>query len=104
MSFKSQIVAGQAWIAGATFLGLIVTWGITIIVMRILSPADYGLLAMVSLFVAFLSLMSTSSLGAAVQDVSRRGRTLALVELLEQGRVTETPTITAAQHAPGRGR
>jgi len=44
-------MVGLGWIAGANFFGQVITWGITIVVMRILSPADYGLLAMATVFV-----------------------------------------------------
>lgn len=66
MNFKSKVVVGLGWIAGGNFLGQIITWGITIVVMRILSPADYGLLAMASVFVSFLGLMATAGLGPAI--------------------------------------
>lgn len=59
-------MSGLGWVAGSNFLGQIITWGITIVVMRVLSPADYGLLAMASVFVAFLALMSSAGLGPAI--------------------------------------
>jgi teichuronic acid exporter len=70
MSIKSKIISGLGWTAGASFLGQLVTWGITIVVMRILSPADYGLLAMSSVFVAFLSMMAAAGLGPAIIQAS----------------------------------
>lgn len=66
MNFKSKIVAGVGWTAGANFAGQIVTWAITIVVMRLLSPGDYGLLAMASIFVAFLAMMAAAGLGPAI--------------------------------------
>jgi len=66
MNLKTRVMVGLGWIAGANFFGQVITWGITIVVMRILSPADYGLLAMATVFVAFLSLMSTAGLGPAI--------------------------------------
>lgn len=44
----------------------VITWAITLIVIRLLSPADYGLLAMAAVFVSFLSMFSEFGLGAAV--------------------------------------
>lgn len=52
--------------ASAKLLGQTITWGITILVMRMLSPTDYGLMAMASVFLAFLMLMSEIGLGPAV--------------------------------------
>lgn len=66
MNLKTKVVTGLGWIAGANFLGQIITWAITIVVMRILSPADYGLLAMSSVFVAFLAMMASAGLGPAI--------------------------------------
>lgn len=73
MNFKSEVVLGLGWIAGTNFLGQIITWGITIVVMRILSPADYGLLAMASVFVSFLALMATAGLGPAIIQTKELG-------------------------------
>lgn len=70
MSFRSQILSGLAWIASARLLGQLVTWSITIVVMRILTPADYGLLAMATVLVGFLAMMAQFGAGAAaVQSV-----------------------------------
>lgn len=42
------------------------TWAITLVVIRLLTPADYGLLAMATVFVAFLAMFSELGLGAAI--------------------------------------
>lgn len=63
-------MVGLGWTAGSNLLGQIITWIITIVVMRILSPSDYGLLAMASIFVAFLSLMASAGLGPAIVQAS----------------------------------
>jgi len=48
----------------------LITWAITLVVIRLLSPSDYGLLAMAAVFVAFLSMLSDLGLGQAlVQSV-----------------------------------
>lgn len=70
MSFVSKVAVGLGWMAGANFLSQVVTWAITIVVMRILSPSDYGLLAMASVFVALLSMMATAGLGPAIVQAS----------------------------------
>lgn len=44
----------------------IVTWAITLVVIRLLKPADYGLLAMATVFIAFLTMFSEFGLGAAL--------------------------------------
>lgn len=72
MSVRAQVLSGLKWTAGAKLGGQIITWGITIFVMRLLSPEDYGLQAMASVFVAFLLMMAEFGLGPALvqtQDV-----------------------------------
>lgn len=44
----------------------VITWSITLVVIRLLTPADYGLLAMAMVFVSFLAMFSELGLGAAV--------------------------------------
>src|SRR4051794_1165482 len=66
MSFRSQIVAGFFWTAGGRLLSQVFSWVITIIVMRLLSPADYGLLAIATFFVGLFGLIGEAGLGAAV--------------------------------------
>jgi teichuronic acid exporter len=54
------------WAAGATAIGQIVTWAMTILVIRLLSPSDYGLMAMAMVFVSFLMIINELGLGAAL--------------------------------------
>jgi O-antigen/teichoic acid export membrane protein len=66
MKFKNEIVRGLKWTAGAKFGSQLITWGITIFVMRLLAPADYGLLAMASVFFALLGMFAEIGLGPAL--------------------------------------
>ena len=66
MRFGSRILAGLGWTAGTRFLAQLVAWAVSIVVMRILSPTDYGLLAMATVLIAFLDLFSELGLGWAV--------------------------------------
>ncbi|MEX2617122.1 MAG: lipopolysaccharide biosynthesis protein [Alphaproteobacteria bacterium] len=43
-----------------------VTWGTTLIVIRILTPEDYGLIALSAAFISFFTLVSESGLGPAL--------------------------------------
>jgi len=65
MTLRADTLSGLRWVAGAKLLGQVVTWGITIVVMRILSPEDYGVLAMATVLVAFLAMMAQFGVGAA---------------------------------------
>jgi O-antigen/teichoic acid export membrane protein len=66
MSFTSRIVAGLGWTAGGRFLGQLVAWGVSIFVIRILNPEDYGLMAMATVLTAFAALFAELGLGWAV--------------------------------------
>ena len=66
MSLRSQALSGLRWTVSVRLLSQLVTWVITLAVIRLLTPADYGLLAMATVFVAFLSMFSELGLGAAI--------------------------------------
>ena len=57
------------WAGGGRVLGQVFTWAITIVVIRLLSPSDYGLLAMATVFVSFLHLLAEAGLGYAIVQV-----------------------------------
>ncbi len=66
MDLRKKVLVGLSWSAGARLLSQIFTWTITIIVMRLLIPGDYGLMAMAGFFINFLTLMNELGLGAAL--------------------------------------
>ncbi len=66
MSLKTKVMHGFGWLAGANFVGQLLTWVMTIVIMRLLSPSDYGLLAMASIFVALLAMLAAAGLGPAI--------------------------------------
>lgn len=66
MSLRSQALSGFRWTVSVRLMSQLVTWVITLVVIRLLTPADYGLLAMATVFVAFLAMFSELGLGAAI--------------------------------------
>ncbi len=54
------------WSASARLLGQVFSWSITILVIRLLSPADYGLMAMGVVLVSFAFLLNTVGLDAVL--------------------------------------
>lgn len=66
MSFRQTVVSGLYWSAGGRLAAQAVSWAITIVVIRVLSPEDYGLLAMATVFVEFFAMMSQFGVGQAV--------------------------------------
>ena len=65
-SLKNKVVSGVLWSGGTKAVAQIITWTITIFVVRILSPDDYGLMGMAVLFTGFFMLFSDVGLGAAI--------------------------------------
>jgi O-antigen/teichoic acid export membrane protein len=66
MTLREQALSGFRWNASTRLVSQMITWAITLIVIRILTPEDYGLLAMATVFVVFLAAFSEFGLGAAV--------------------------------------
>src|SRR5665647_184336 len=66
MNLRSQALSGLRWTASVRLVSQVITWAITLVVIRLLTPADYGLLAMATVFVSFLAMFSELGLGAAL--------------------------------------
>ena len=65
-TLKQEVLSGLRWSAGLRFFGQLLTWVITIIIMRALSPQDYGLMGMAGVFIVFLTMVNELGLGAAL--------------------------------------
>lgn len=77
MTLRAQALSGFRWTASVRLLSQVIKWAITIFVIRLLSPADYGLLAMATVFIEFLFMFSEFGLGPAlVQKTNLDERTL----------------------------
>lgn len=66
MNLRAAVVRGFLWVGTGNFIGQIISWVSTIIVIRLLSPSDYGLMAMCTSFVGFLAMMSELGIGASI--------------------------------------
>ena len=58
MSVKTQVVKAVRWTAAGRVASQVVTWGITLYVIRILSPEDYGLMSMAMALIGFCLLVN----------------------------------------------
>lgn len=63
---KQKALTALLWSGGTRAVTQVLTWGITIVVIRLLTPEDYGLIAMAMVFVNLLTLMAEAGLGAAL--------------------------------------
>ena len=63
---RKQVVSSLAWLATARLSGQLITWTSTIVVMRLLAPADYGLVAMAMVPIGLIQLMEALGMGSAL--------------------------------------
>ena len=66
LSLKSRVVNAAFWLGITKLLGQVLSWILTIYVVRLLSPEDYGLMGMASIFIAFIILFNELGLGSAI--------------------------------------
>ena len=75
MSFKNKIVKGISWSAAERFLNQFFQIFMTIILARILSPSDFGIIAIVLVFTSISQALIDSGLSNALIQKSRRDQT-----------------------------
>ena len=66
---------GVAWTGAATWIAQAFTWISTLIVVRLLTPDDYGLVALAAVYLGLVTLLSEFGIGTAVitlRDLTRR--------------------------------
>lgn len=66
MELRTEVLSGVRWLAITRFSTQLISWASTIIVMRLLQPDDYGLMAMAGVFIALCMLLQEMGLGAAI--------------------------------------
>jgi teichuronic acid exporter len=66
MSLTKQVVHSLKWTAVLRTLAQAVSWSVTLIVMRLLNPDDYGLMTVAMVGVGVMSLIAELGLGAAL--------------------------------------
>jgi O-antigen/teichoic acid export membrane protein len=57
-AFGRRVRSAVIWRSGSQILAQIITWGSTLLVIRLLDPADYGLFAMTQVVLAFLAFLN----------------------------------------------
>lgn len=66
MATVDQIVRSVAWVSGAKVVAQIVGIGVSMVIARLLSPSDFGLMTMIAAFTGFVALFGELGLGAAL--------------------------------------
>lgn len=63
---RQQAVRGTLWLGGSRAITQVVTWLITLFVVRLLSPSEYGLFGFATLVTGIADLIAELGLGAAI--------------------------------------
>ncbi len=78
MSIERQAISGLKWTASSKFVTQAFAWVVTLVVVRLLSPADYGLMAMAAVVIGVSTAIADLGLDSAiVRARSRRTDELA---------------------------
>jgi O-antigen/teichoic acid export membrane protein len=108
-SLKQQALSGVRWLVSARVLVQLITWPSTIIVMRLLNPRDYGLVAVSSVLIEFVSMFADPGLAAGLvqaqvlpDETSRAASALiAMLNVVLVGMLLlAAPSIAAWYHEP----
>jgi O-antigen/teichoic acid export membrane protein len=65
-SLREQVRSAVIWRSGTQIVGQIITWASTFLVIRILSPSDYGLFAMTQVVLVLLNMLNGYGLASAL--------------------------------------
>src|SRR3546814_8249495 len=57
-AFGDRVRSAVIWRSGSQILAQLVTWSVTLVVIRLLDPADYGLFAMTQVIMSFLAFLN----------------------------------------------
>lgn len=61
-----SLVRGIAWTGGVKWLVQVLSWASTLVVLRLVTPEDYGIVGSAALYLGFLSLVADIGISAAV--------------------------------------
>ena len=108
-AMSARIRSAVIWRSGSQFAGQLVMWGSTFLVLRLLSPSDYGLFAMTQVVIGLAQLLNgysfASSLVQAEQiDERRAGQVFGMLIGMNFGKAavqfTVAPLAAAYFHQP----
>jgi teichuronic acid exporter len=66
MDVERKTVVALKWSVVAKLLGQLISWGVTLIVLRLLAPADYGLMAIVTVVISMIAGLAEFGFGASL--------------------------------------
>lgn len=65
-TLKKQLISGTLYIAMAKYAGVAVSLGVSAVLARLLTPADFGIVAIAMVFIMFFSLLSDMGIAPAI--------------------------------------
>src|SRR5690554_1757833 len=65
----TDLAKSIAWMGGSRWLSQVITWSVTVVVARILTPADYGLVGMATVYWGLLGRIADFGLADSVMLV-----------------------------------
>lgn len=65
-SVKQRVASGLAWESSTKLAVQLLSWAVTIVVARVLSPSDYGLVAISGIFTLFLQVFADYGIGSGL--------------------------------------
>lgn len=71
MTIEHQFSHGLRWVAAGRFGSQLISWGGTIVVMRLLAPQDYGLAAICTAIMAIVAMAAEFGIGAGLVQATR---------------------------------
>ena len=66
MDLRSRVLSALGWALGIKAVTQLINWAITLYVIRLLTPTDYGTMAIAMGFIAVLLPLSELGLGASI--------------------------------------
>lgn len=66
MTVGKKVVSSLSWLVVTRFSAQLITWIVTIIVIRLLTPGDYGLMAMAMVSISLFSLLNEMGMGSVL--------------------------------------
>src|SRR5215471_2234664 len=65
-TLDGKLIHGLAWTGGVKWSTQIVAWAATLFVARVLSPDDYGLVGMATVYLGLITMLSEFGIGTTV--------------------------------------
>ena len=74
MDIKTKVLSGLKWTALSKLLSQLFSWASTFLVIRILTPEDYGLIAIVSVFFTFITIFTVNGFVTSLVKTQNAGK------------------------------